>query len=288
MPTENNVAERNLLDSAVAHLPQARLVHTQHGPTGSEADARHYIAVPHGQKLETVDTEDLLPRPRRIVAQATVDSLESFVAYVKRHALPQTVVWVKLDPASSALTLIGQIEEHARGEPSWRRHTVTYTPRQSLEWMVWRKMDGQPQEQVHFALFIEKNIADIATVEGLPSGSAMLEMALAFEAVQDSRVKSHIRLQNGGAKFEFVGDDDAATVQRMELFGKFAVGLPVFWGGDRYRVDAKLRYSTRDAKVRFWYELVRPDKVHEAAARELITKVGAELGEAVPLLMGQL
>lgn len=279
---------RNLLDSAVEHLPQAKLVHTQHGPTGSEADARHLIAVPAGQKLETVDTEDMLPRPRRIVAQAVVDSLESFVAYVKRHALPQTAVWVKLDPATSALSLVGQIEEHARGEPSWRRHSVTYTPRLSLEWMVWEKLDGQPQAQLAFALFIEKYIADVATVDGLPTGAQMLEMALAFEAVQDSRVKSHIRLQNGGAKFEFVGDDDAATVQRMEMFGKFAAGLPVFWGGDRYRVDARLRYSTRDGKVQFWYELIRPDKVHEAAARELIAKAGAELGAAVPIFMGQL
>ena len=106
--------------------------------------------------------------------------------------------------------------------------------------------------------------------------------------MQDARVKSHLRLQNGGVKFEFVGDDDAATVSRMEMFGKFAVGLPVFWGGERYRVDARLRYSTREGEVKLWFEFVRPDKVHEAAARELVTALQQKLGDEVPVFMGAL
>lgn len=279
---------RTLLDSAAEHLPKPVLLHSQPGPTINPDDARHYIALPEGHKLETVDTEDLLPAPRRIVAQATVDSLESFVAYVERHQQPETLVWVKLDPITSALTLTGRIDEHANNAPSWRRHSVIFTPRLSVEWQRWMAKNGIQQKQVDFALFIENNIADVANVEGLPTGAAMLEMALQFEAVQDSRVKSHMRLQNGGVKFEFVGDDDAATVSRMEMFGKFAVGLPVFWGGERYRVDARLRYSTREGDVKLWYEFIRPDKVHEAAARELVEKLRQQLGEAVPVLMGSL
>lgn len=278
---------RNLLDSAAEHLPKPAILHTQHGPTGSEGDARHTVALPHGFQLQTVDTEDMLPRPRRLVAQAVVDSLDSFIAYVQRHALPQTAVWVKLDPATSALTITARIDEHARNEPSWRRHSVTFTPRLSVEWQAWKKLDGQAQEQLAFALFIENNIADIALVDGMPTGGDMLQMAVAFEAVQDSRLKSHVRLQNGGAQLEFVGDDDKATIQRMEMFGRFAVGIPVFWGGDRYRVDARLRYRARE-KVTFWFELVRPDKVHEAAAREMVEKLRAALGEQMPIFMGAL
>lgn len=40
-----------------------------------------------------------------------------------------------------------------------------------------------------------------------------------------------------------------------------------------------------DGKVHFWYELIRPDRVHKAAAKELIERVRAGIG-ATPLLMG--
>lgn len=280
--------DRNLLDSAAAHLPKPQPLFTQIGPSGNPSDARHVVAVPQHFRLETVDTEDLMPAPRRIVAQATVDSLDSFVAYVQRHQRPETVVWVKLNPLTSALTLTGRIDEHANDKPSWRRHSVTFTPQLSVEWKRWMEKNGAAQKQVDFALFIENNIADVANVDGLPTGAAMLEMALLFEATQDSRVKSHVRLQNGGVKFEFVGDDDAATVSRMEVFGKFAVGLPVFWGGDRYRVDARLRYSTREGEVKLWYEFIRPDKVHEAAAGDVVNKLRQMLGDTVPVFMGAL
>lgn len=278
---------RNLLDSAAEHLPKAAVLESLSGPTGGGGDVRLLVALPAGQRLEVVDTEDLMPNPRRITANATADSLESFVDYVKRHARPETVVWVKLDPETHALTLVGRIDEHDRDKPSWRCHSVSYTPRLSVEWKAWKAMDSKEQAQLAFALFIEHNTADIATVEGKPTAAEMLEMAVGFEAVQDSRVKSHLRLQNGGAKFEFVGDDDDATVRRMELFGSFAIGIPVFWGGDRYRIDARLRYRAQQ-KVLFWYELVRADRVHETAARELVAKAAEKLGEGIPVLMGNL
>ena len=171
---------RTLLDSAAEHLPQPQVLLAQSGPTGIDSDARHYVAVPNGYRLETVDTEDLMPAPRRIVAQATVDSLESFVAYVQRHKLPETVVWVKLNPLTSALTLTGRIDEHANDKPSWRRHSVTFTPLLSVEWQRWMGKNGAQQKQLDFALFMENNIADVASVEGLPTGAQMLEMALQF------------------------------------------------------------------------------------------------------------
>ena len=117
-----------------------------------------------------------------------------------------------------------------------------------------------------------------ATYENLPTGAQMLEMALAFEATQDFRFKSAVRLQNGGQNLSFVQDDDDATLQRMQLFEKFSIGIPVFRNGDAYRVDARLRYRVRDAKLAFTYELTRFDKVLEAAASDVITAIREKTG----------
>lgn len=71
------------------------------------------------------------------------------------------------------------------------------------------------------------------------------------------------------------------------LITQFAIGIPVFWAGPGYRIDARLRYRHASGKVAFWYELIRPDRVHEAAAKELIERIRTGLPQGVPLLMGK-
>ncbi|MDE2441598.1 MAG: DUF2303 family protein, partial [Betaproteobacteria bacterium] len=118
-----------------------------------------------------------------------------------------------------------------------------------------------------------------------PTGAQMLEMALTFEANQDMRFKSAIRLQNGGVQMSFVQDDDAQTLQKMSVFDRFSLGFPVFWNGDAYRVDARLRYRVRDGKLTFWFELIRQDKVLEAATQTLIAQIREKTGN--PFFFGE-
>ena len=74
----------------------------------------------------------------------------------------------------------------------------------------------------------------------------------------------------------FVEQDDAQTLETMKMFDRFSIGLPVFWGGEAYRVDARLRYRVREGKLTFAYSLIREDKVLEAATKTLIEKVDVE------------
>ena len=127
--------------------------------------------------------------------------------------------------------------------------------------------------------FIDNNQADIASPEGYPSSAEMLNMALNFEAKQDYRFKSSVRLQNGGVNMTFVQDDDKGTVEQMKVFDKFAIGIPVYFGGDAYQINVLLRYRHRDGTVVFWYELVRPDLVMKAATDTIIEKIKAECGQ---------
>lgn len=286
--TDPTVVTPNVISSAVAHLRRAERLEVFQGPTGDKDDAMHLFAVPANTTLQQIDTETLMPSPRRIKATAVADDLDSFIGYLNRFAdADRSVIWAQLNPATQALQLLGVLDEHAHDLPSWRTHRVTYKPPLSVEWARWTSMNGKAMTQVEFATWIEDNISDIPSVEGLPSGSEMLAMALAFEARQDMRIKSHIRLQGGGVNLEFVGDDDAATVEKMKYFDRFAIGVPVFWGGDAYRVEARLRYRANSPKPSFWYDLQRPDRTHEAAARDVLNKLRATLPD-IPLLLGQL
>ena len=87
----------------------------------------------------------------------------------------------------------------------------------------------------------------------------------------------------------YVADADKGTLEQMKVFEKFSIGIPVFWAGPAFRIDARLKYRLGTAqaagKVSFFYELIRHYRVHEAAAKELISAVRDGIG-AVPLLMG--
>lgn len=142
-----------------------------------------------------------------------------------------------------------------------------------------------PERQAEFACWIEDNMGDIATVDGFPSGTAMLTMATNLEIAQDSTIKSAIRLQSGGVRMEYVEDSNAETVKSMEVFNRFAIGVPVFWGGSPYLIEARLKYQLKGGKVDFWYELNRPDKVLEDAAKMLTVTIKSETG--FPLFHGK-
>lgn len=245
------------------------------------------VALPPGWTLAERDDEKLGMTPRRKRATVRLHDAESFIDYVKRHAsLAYGTVWCEADYAAGKVGFTAIINDHGEEEePHWRDHTARYTPVYSQEWKSWIGKNKQTFSQAEFAMFIEDNLKDVASAEGLPTGAQMLEMALSFEANQDMRFKSAIRLQNGGVQMSFVQDDDSQTLAKMQLFDRFAIGIPVFWNGDAYRIDARLRYRVRDGKLTFWYELVRQDKVLESATRTLIEQIREQTGS--PFFFGE-
>lgn len=247
------------------------------------------VALPPDWRLEERDDDSkLLKAPRRKVAKVRLHDPESFIDYTKRHgSLADSTIWCVADFLKGQVSFLAILNDHGEAEnnPDFRDHRATFTPTFSEEWNRWIGKHKQPFTQTDFAAFIEDNLKDIASVDGQPTGSQMLEMALTFEANQDMRFKSAIRLQNGGVQMSFVQDDDAQTLQKMQVFDRFSLGFPVFWNGDAYRLDARLRYRVRDGKLTFWFELIRQDKVLEAATQTLIAQIREKTGN--PFFFGE-
>ena len=82
-----------------------------------------------------------------------------------------------------------------------------------------------------------------------------------------------------------VAAGDAGTTAEMQMFERFAIGIPVFHGGEPFGIIARLKYRLNSGKVSFHYELTRPDRSHQHAAMDLIKVVRDGLG-GVPLRMG--
>lgn len=255
-------------------------------PTPVESITR--VALPPGWSLEETDDEKHGYTPRRKRAQVRLHDAPSFTDYVRRHgSLTDSTVWCEANYVEGKVAFVAIINDHGEeaDQADWRDHTARYTPTFSEEWRRWVLKNKTTFGQAEFAQFIEDNLKDVASAEGLPTGAQMLEMALSFEANQDMRFKSAIRLQNGGVQMSFVQDDDSQTLAKMQLFDRFALGIPVFWNGDAYRIDARLRYRVRDGKLSFWFELIRQDKVLEAATTTLIEQIRTATGS--PFFFGE-
>lgn len=249
------------------------------------------VAYPEGWRVFDYDDEKHLPAPARKKATVRLTEAASFVDYIKRHgSLATSTTWCKVNYTAGDVDFISIINDHGEedNQPAWRDHTVRFTPEFSEEWKRWNKKNSEPFSQFDFAGFIEENLKDIVSVNGSPSGAEMLGMALSFEANQDMKFKSAIRLQSGGVNMSFVQDDDAQTVAQMKMFDRFTLGMTVFRGAkitkddksevDAYQVDARLRYRQREGKLTFYYELIRPDKTLESATKTLIETLRAETG----------
>lgn len=271
---------RNIAQTLADVLPQAEILHV------SAAGDVLQIAVPKTCKLRTVDLESLGVAPRRMAGAATFSTAESWLAYVARHATAHTVAWCDFNPQTFALAFTATLDDHAPGVPGWRAHTARFRPDMSAEWKAWKSQDRQALTQLAFAEWLQEHEDDInSSAAGLPTSLQMHQMATEFVANEERTLKSTVRLQSGGVRLTYIADPDSGTTETMQMFERFAIGIPVFHGGSAWSITARLKYSLERGAVRFRFELVRPDRVHQGAAEELISQIRSGLG-SVPLLMG--
>lgn len=259
-----------LLDAGAAFNADARFILDESHP---------FTVVPDGYKI--ADLERFKAYPVRKRGRVNTTDVRSFVDYMTRHGSePVSTIYAQLDTEQNKLRMVGVLNDHNKdGTAGWMDHSATFEPEKAVEWKRWIEKDRAPMNQSDFATWLEDNLGDIAGVEGMPSGSQMLTMALQFEANSDKRLRSKVNLQSGGVRFEFVDDETKETRTSMDVFQRFTLGLPVFYGStSKYPVEARLKYREKDGKVSFWYELIRADLVFKTAADEETNRIAAATG----------
>lgn len=246
-----------------------------------------YVALP--KSYEVHDLEKLLPTPTRKRAGVTTTDTESFVFYTKKHgSLDNCTIYADIDSEASKFGMVAVINDHGADidNPQWRDHTCLFKPALAVEWKRWVAKNKQKFNQIEFAAWLEENLSDVATVDGMPTGADILKMALGFEANSDKRLRSKVNLQDGGVRFEFVDESDVETRTTMQAYERFTLGLPVFDGSSSaYPVEARLKYRESDGKLTFWYELIREDRVFKSAVTDELAQIKSETG--FPVIHGK-
>jgi uncharacterized protein YfdQ (DUF2303 family) len=258
--TNNNA--KTILDAGIA----------MSGPHSANGD---YAIIPTGYTALDLEKYQLAPYRKRGKV-AMLDS-PSFIAYTKKHgSLDNCVIYADVDFEASKFSIQAVINDHRSdvGGAQWRDFTVTMSPPLSVEYKRWLAQHNKQMSQIEFAAFVEENIGDIANVDKMPTGAQMLNMALEFQSNGDKRFKQKVNLQGGGVRLEYVDDEDKDTRSQMQFFERFTIGIPVFQGAtSAYPIEARLKYRQSNGDMKFWYELVRPDRIFRAAVTDEINTI---------------
>lgn len=244
-----------------------------------------HLLTPEGFKHQdiTEQVEKANPHPNRPRGSATLNDIDSFNKYVSMHGIAGSTV-IYADPDTRALVAV--LNDHQEvsmphQSAGWRDFRATYTAALSREFDAWLRNNKQPKEQEEFAVFVEDNIADVME----PSGDVLLQIALTLQAKTEANFNTSRRLDNGQVQITYTENIDArAAAGSIEIPREFTIGCRLFKNGDGYKIRARLKYRLGHGKVKFWYELDRPENAIEDAFKECVKKAN-ETG--FPVLIGK-
>lgn len=234
-----------------------------------QVDPNEVYTVVRGDSVEALDLERFRDAPRRKKGTYRPETVESFIAYARRHATDETTVWV-----SRAGEIVAVLDDHAVEGPDWRQHLVTTALVQTPEWKHWIGMDGQMMGQVDFAEHIETGLLEIQS----PDAADMLEIAQSFQAHTAVEFRASNRLQSGEQRLQYDETVAASAGRSGELTVPTVLELAIapFVGEDPSRIEARLRFRVNGGKLTLGYRLERPHQVVDECLARVAEKLSAE------------
>lgn len=270
-------------------------------------DGSSVVVLPKGMSLHSLKQyeDERRAAPERVRGTARLESVESFVDYVKAFAGLESKLFAtqgKDDIAAPELVAI--IDHHGKGpevKPQFCTHRAEYTFPLSDEWKAWAGVDGDWLDQAKFAAFLEDHATDVIPGNALPDSSGiaqaardlgfdlatparLIELSRGLSVRVDKRAAQTVNLQTGEAQLLFSEAHNDDSGQPLRVPGGFAIAIPVFRSGVLFPLFVRLRYRVGSGKVGWSFCLHRPDHVFQAAFRK-----GCELARdatALPLFYG--
>jgi uncharacterized protein YfdQ (DUF2303 family) len=234
-----------------------------------------YTVVPAEYKIESL--EHTLSAPTRKRGDIVLCDAKSFIAYFNKHKSTANGKASAIYGRTNPPAFLALMDDHGE-EPGWREHKVTYRCPLSVEWQTWVSKNAAPMSQAQFAEFIESNLPDIVT----PPGSDMLEISRNLEAKKKVSFASGIRLSNGQTELTYEEEiQGTAAKGKLSIPEIFALGIPVLENGERYKVEARLRYRINEGRLSMWYDLIRPHKVLEDAVMNVWKEIASQTSEEI-------
>jgi uncharacterized protein YfdQ (DUF2303 family) len=212
------------------------------------------------------------PGPLRPEGTTQLTEVDSFIAYLARWGTQQAVIYAD----TAALKLTAVLDEHPSGatETAWRKRRAVYSCPRAAEWIAWTGQADKPMGQTAFGDWIETRLEDLVAAEGLPKPTEMLTVARQLHIKTSGEFRRDINPTNGDS---ILINKSETTPGSTQIPRAFMVGIPCFEGGDRYQLEARLRFSLEEGgKPMFTFTLHRCKEIERDAFGEVRSKVAKE------------
>ena len=252
----------------VAGLPVA-LVH--------DREALHVLT-------DVLNTNDLrAPAPLRRKGGTHHAELQSFISYVNRFKEPRSIIFA--DPKRTDLTCVFDYHPEG-GDPEtagWCGFSASYDCPTADEWDLWVGSSGRMMSSTEFAEMIDDNMVDLTSAEGFPQPVEVLEMARNLQVHIKGTFQRKVDPTTGG--YVMLAKEEHAE-NSTKIHRAFMLALRIFQGGERYAVEARIRFQVKEGKPLFSYTLYRANDLVQDAFKAVHTQAGAETG--LPVFLGRI
>lgn len=255
------------------------------------------VVIPHGKKVVDLRPyEDArLDAPRRKEGCSKHTTIRSLVDHVNRTKDADSVLFANDDPRQPAIVAVYDYN-CANGDPRFGKHRAVYAFPLSEEWQAWQAASSGVRD---LAELLEARILDVLPPSTLPTGASEEAKALGLTLATQAGLlgvakglslrvaQTVVNVQNigtGEVEVAFEAKHEAKTGGSVVVPTAFALGIPVFRGGVRYPVLARLRYRVTEGVVTWGVRLHRADRVFRDAFEESCTFAQYQTG--IPLFYG--
>lgn len=260
-------------------------------------------------------------KPARRKGTARFADLASLITWANRFKGETSALFAKPDMSAPTLTCIA--DYHAEGpvdvmsttgDASARHchHRAVYDFPLSDEWKAWMAISGKGLDKDDMGEFIEAQAKDImdpspAVLKGNVSDknqpwenrlietaqkiegrfgqlAQLLAMSRQFQVFETSDLKVATNRDTGEAEIQFLNEHKDATGQKLNIPNLIIIAIPVFLGGDPYRMAVRFRYRKSGSTVKFILSIYNPEKVFEAAFKEAVQEATTKTD--LPTFMG--
>lgn len=271
---------QSVIDAAQAAV-ELRPLSTEHGGYGVVAIVPPGAAV---QELSSLVNYD----PPYVSEHIAVSEPASFLDYFSRFKTTRSVVMCVKPNAfdNEQPGFLGIIDYHdPAGKAGRGSHRVVLNPVYTEQWKFWRSVCNQSSiPQATLVQILEEHYDDVVT----PPGAQLQEIVAKFRQTKSVHFRSEPRLSDGQMIYEYVEDikSEGGAGGSMLVPVMIELAIPVFMGGDKFRVPCFFRHRTHEGKLVFSIAMKLRHEIEDAAFEQMLSAVRAGLDSSVPLYFG--
>ncbi|GHF70976.1 DUF2303 family protein [Seohaeicola zhoushanensis] len=281
-------------------------------------------SVPQGRTVQdftpALRKAEQLYAPHRRTGTAKLKTLQSLIDWAIRFKGPESALFANPDPGAASLTCIANY--HATGPASgegsdptarWLDHVGRYEFPLSREWKLWKAITAGPISKETFCEFIEANAKDLIDptpallqqdkvqptedwerrlieVAGKIMGRfgqvrQLIQLGREFQVNENSTLDVSRDPDTGASRFQFKSEHQDASGRPISIPNLFLIAIPIFHGGDLYRLPLQFRYRKSGPEVKFILNLYDAETAFETACNEAAELAAAET--ELPLFIGE-